>query len=54
MNIDNKESFLIMGYTCFKKINNNIPSVTGAKKPVVCGEFMNSNIFREYDIRGII
>ena len=40
LNIDNKESFLmcLMGYTCFKKINNNMPSVTGAKMPVVCGE----------------
>ena len=40
LNIDNKESFLmcLMGYTCFKKINNNMPSVTGAKKSVVCGE----------------
>ena len=37
--IDNKESFLmcVLGITSFKKIPNNMPSVTGANKKIVCG-----------------
>ena len=40
INVDNKEAFLmcLLGYTCFMKIPNNISSVTGASKEVVCGE----------------
>ena len=40
INIDNKEAFLmcLLGYTCIMKIPNNISSVTGASKEVVCGE----------------
>ena len=36
----NKEDFLmcLMGYTKFMNIPNNLPSVTGAHKEVVCGE----------------
>ena len=39
INIDNKESFLmnLLGVTAFKNIPNNMPSVTGADKKVVCG-----------------
>ena len=40
INIDNKESFLmcLLGYTRFKNIPNNVPSVTGADFEVVCGD----------------
>ena len=40
LNTDNKEAFLmcLMGYTKFMNIPNNLPSVTGAHKEVVCGE----------------
>ena len=40
INIDNKESFLmcLLGYTKYFNIPNNVPSVTGANKSVVCGE----------------
>ena len=40
INIDNKESFLmcLLGYTRYLNIPNNIPSVTGANKELVCGE----------------
>ena len=40
INVDNKEAFLmcLLGYTCVMKIPNNISSVTGASKEVVCGE----------------
>ena len=40
LNVDNKEAFLmcLMGYTKFMNITNNLPSVTGAHKEVVCGE----------------
>ena len=40
IDIDNKESFLmcLLGYTRYFNIPNNIPSVTGAKYNVVCGE----------------
>ena len=40
INSDFKESFLmaVMGYTCYKKIPNNMKSVTGAKKTAVYGE----------------
>ena len=40
INIDNKESFLmcLLGFTAFKNIPNNMPSVTGADKEVVCGK----------------
>ena len=40
INIDNKESFLmcLLGYTRYNKISSNIPSVTGAKEEVLCGE----------------
>ena len=40
LNIDNKESFLmcLLGYTKYFNIPNNIPSVTGAKCEVSCGE----------------
>ena len=40
INIDNKEAFLmcLMGYTRYMNIENNIPSVTGAKCNVVCGD----------------
>lgn len=39
INIDNKESFLmcLLGFTSFNNIPNNIPSVTGADKEVICG-----------------
>ena len=44
LDINNKESFLIclLGYTKFKNIYNNIPSVTGAKKKTVCGDLYES------------
>ena len=44
LDINNKESFLIclLGYTKFKNIYNNIPSVTGAKKKMVCGDLYES------------
>ena len=40
INIDNKESFLmcVLGITSLKKIPNNMPSVTGANKKIVCGK----------------
>ena len=40
LNIDNKESFLmcLLGYTRFKNIPNNVPSVTGANSDVICGD----------------
>tara|TARA_B110000116_G_C16788401_1_gene562298 strand:+ start:738 stop:1835 length:1098 start_codon:yes stop_codon:yes gene_type:complete len=40
LNIDNKESFLmcLLGYTRFKNIPNNVPSVTGADSEAVCGD----------------
>ena len=40
LNIDNKESFLmcLLGYTKYFNIPNNMPSVTGANKNIVCGE----------------
>ena len=40
LNIDNKESFLmcLLGYTRYFNIPNNVPSVTGANKDIVCGE----------------
>ena len=40
LNIDNKESFLmcLLGYTRYFNIPNNMPSVTGANKNIVCGE----------------
>ncbi|MBI65459.1 MAG: hypothetical protein CMG64_04120 [Candidatus Marinimicrobia bacterium] len=40
ININNKESFLmcLLGFTFYNNIFNNMPSVTGAKKKVVCGE----------------
>ena len=40
INIDNKESFLmcLLGYTRYFNIPNNVPSVTGAKSSLVCGE----------------
>ena len=40
ISIDNKESFLmaILGYTCYNKITNNMPSVTGASKYAVYGQ----------------
>ena len=40
LNIDNKESFLmcLLGYTKYFNIPNNVPSVTGANKNIVCGE----------------
>ena len=40
INIDNKESFLmcLLGLTSYNSIFNNMPSVTGAEKKVVCGE----------------
>ena len=40
INIDNKESFLmcLLGYTRYLNIPNNIPSVTGANKELICGE----------------
>jgi len=40
INIDNKESFLmcVLGYTRYFNIKNNIASVTGAVREVVCGE----------------
>jgi len=40
INIDNKEAFLmcLMGYTRYMNIENNVPSVTGAKIDVVCGD----------------
>ena len=39
INIDNKESFLmcLLGITAFRRIPNNMPSVTGANKKIVCG-----------------
>ena len=39
INIDNKESFLmsLLGVTAFHNIPNNMPSVTGADKKVICG-----------------
>ena len=40
LNVDNKESFLmcLLGYTRYFNIPNNMPSVTGANKNIVCGE----------------
>ena len=40
IDIDNKESFLmcLLGYTKYFNISNNVPSVTGAKHDIVCGE----------------
>ena len=40
INIDNKESFLmcLLGYTRYNEILSNVPSVTGAKEEVLCGE----------------
>ena len=40
LNVDNKESFLmcLLGYTRYFNIPNNVPSVTGANKDIVCGE----------------
>ena len=40
INVDNKEAFLmcLLGYTCVMKIPNNISSVTGASRELVCGE----------------
>ena len=40
LNVDNKEAFLmcLLGYTKIMNIPNNLPSVTGAYKEVVCGE----------------
>jgi len=44
INIDNKESFLmcLLGYMRLKRIPNNIPSVTGAKHQLVCGDIYES------------
>ena len=40
LNVDNKESFLmcLLGYTKYFNIPNNMQSVTGANKDIVCGE----------------
>jgi len=40
INIDNKESFLmcVLGCTTYNNIPNNMPSVTGADREVICGE----------------
>ena len=40
LNIDNKESFLmtVLGISSYLNLYNNVPSVTGAKRRVICGK----------------
>jgi len=40
ISVDNKESFLmaVLGYTCYNRIPNNMPSVTGASDTAIYGE----------------
>ena len=40
LNIDNKEAFLmgVLGASSYLKISNNVPSVTGANKNLICGK----------------
>ena len=40
INVDNKESFLmcLLGYNRYNEIFSNVPSVTGAKEEVLCGD----------------